>query len=98
MSKKADALNGAKARIVTLERAYEGLEGKYAQLQGRCVVAERRFESALSELENKHAELANCRGLNASLIKKLETARIWAVVFGLLLVTTIGTIAGGVFA
>lgn len=98
MSKNNDALNGAKARIVTLTRNNAELEEFNARLQARVVVAERRHESAVNQLLLEQDAVANLRALNINLGKKAEKATIWAITFGLLMVITIGTIAGGLFA
>lgn len=98
MSKANDALNGAKARIVTLTRKLSDLEDCHAGLHARVVVAERRHESVVNQLLAEQDKVAELRQRTAVLGKKAEKATCWAIVFGLLLVITFGTIAGGVFA
>lgn len=98
MSKNNDALNGAKARIVTLTNKLSEAEDMNASLHARVVVAERRHESVVNQLLLEQDAVANLRALNINLGKKAEKATIWAITFGLLLVITIGTIAGGLFA
>lgn len=98
MSKNNDALNGAKARIVTLTNKLSEAEDINAGLHARVVVAERRHESVVNQLLLEQDAVANLRALNINLGKKAEKATIWAITFGLLLVITIGTIAGGLFA
>lgn len=100
-----NALNGAKARIVTLNKTIESVEKENTLLRHRAVIAQRSYDSlvnsyreALDERDTATLRLTKSLADNKSLRTKVEKATIWAITFGLLLVITIGTIVGGLFA
>lgn len=97
-----NALNGAKARIVTLTKTIEAIEKENTLLRHRHVIADR----ARDTLNNQIQELVIARDAqdvraikldkdNKVLKGKVEKAYTLVACLGILLVVTIGALTGG---
>lgn len=97
-----NALNGAKARIVTLNKTIESIEKENTLLRHRNVVA----DSQRIHLSKKVVSLINARDVweikairldkdNKVLKGKVEKAYTLVACLGILLVVTIGALTGG---
>ena len=97
-----NALNGAKARIVTLNKTIESIEKENTLLRHRHVIADR----ARDTLNNQIQELIIARDAqdvrvirldkdNKVLKGKVEKAYTLAACLGILLFVTIGAVTGG---
>ena len=97
-----NALNGAKARIVTLNKTIESIEKENTLLRHRNVVA----DSQRIHLSKKVVGLINARDVweikairldkdNKVLKGKVEKAYTLVACLGILLVVTIGALTGG---
>lgn len=100
-----NALNGAKARIVTLTKTIEAIEKENTLLRHRNVVA----DSQRIHLSKKVVGLINARDAwevkairldkdNKVLQGKVEKSYTLAACLGILLVVTIGAVTGGFLA
>lgn len=100
-----NALNGAKARIVTLTKTIEAIEKENTLLRHRHVIADR----ARDTLNNQIQELVIARDAqdvraikldkdNKVLKGKVEKAYTLAACLGILLIVTIGAVTGGFLA
>lgn len=97
-----NALNGAKAHIVTLTKTIEAVEKENTLLRHRHVIADR----ARDTLNNQIQELVIARDAqevraikldkdNKVLKGKVEKAYTLAACLGILLIVTIGAVTGG---
>lgn len=100
-----NALNGAKARIVTLNKTIESIEKENTLLRHRAVIAQREYDSlvnsfreALDERDTATLRLGKSLADNKSLRTKVEKAYTLAACLGILLVVTIGAVTGGFLA
>lgn len=100
-----NALNGAKARIVTLNKTIEAIEKENTLLRHRNVVADSRYDA----LRQHHHEVIDERDVaqikankltaeNKALRTKVEKAYTLVACLGILLVVTIGAVTGGFLA
>lgn len=100
-----NALNGAKARIVTLNKTIEAIEKENTILRHRVVVANNQRAS----LSKQIVGLINARDVheiraikldkdNKALKAKVEKAYTLAACLGILLIVTIGAVTGGFLA
>ena len=100
-----NALNGAKARIVTLNKTIESIEKENTLLRHRAVIAQRGYDSlvnsyreALDERDTATLRLGKVQADNKSLSTKVEKAYTLAACLGILLVVTIGAVTGGLLS
>ena len=100
-----NALNGAKARIVTLNKTIESIEKENTLLRHRAVIAKRGYDSlvnsyreALDERDTATLRLTKSLADNKSLRTKVEKAYTLVACLGILLVVTIGALTGGLLA
>ena len=97
-----NALNGAKARIVTLNKTIESIEKENTLLRHRAVIAQRGYDTLVNscrEAMEGHAtatlRLTKSLADNKVLKGKVEKAYTLVACLGILLVVTIGALTGG---